>query len=252
LSYENLVVDQCDSTNDLARSSAEQGAPHGTWISARIQDSGRGRHGRKWQSIEGNLFLSLIIRIEDQHRWSWIPLTTAVGVVRYLRKKFPVLNVQIKWPNDIYLTGRKLGGILCESVNGPQPFIIVGIGLNCMASPEGPDLNGIDLTTLLNGKKISSDSIRLELISSVLKELNELATEGPGTIARCYQKWSVLSPGTEIHWNQNQESGIVQGLGPSGELEVLMKENKIFSLYAEDISLTKEGSPEDREDPGAS
>lgn len=237
--YENQTVDKCISTNDLAKSLAEQGAPHGTWTSCRIQEVGRGRLGRKWQSIEGNLFLSLIIRIEDLHLWSWIPLATAVGVVQFLRKKFPSLEVRVKWPNDIYLNGRKLGGILCESVGGSRSFVIAGLGLNCIASPNDPDLNATDLTTSLKGLKITADDIRLDLISSILDELNQLAAEGPANCAASYRKWAALTPGTKIYWDQGQKSGSIHDLGASGELEVLTDQGKILPLFAEDISLSK-------------
>ena len=255
--YANQILDKCDSTNDLAKSLAEQGAPHGTWVSSKIQEAGRGRLGRSWQSIEGNLFLSLVVRIENKRLWSWIPLATAVGIIRHLRKAFPILElpaleVQVKWPNDIYLNGRKLGGILCESVGGPRSFVIVGIGLNCVASPNGPDLNAMDLTTKLNGQKITADTLRVELISSVLGELNGLISEGPKNIANSYRNWAALPPGTKIQWDQGRKSGFVHDLGPSGELEVLTDQGTMLSLFAEDVNLIKKRSPKDREDPGAS
>ncbi|MEO5971112.1 MAG: biotin--[acetyl-CoA-carboxylase] ligase [Bdellovibrionia bacterium] len=257
MSYENQIVDKCGSTNDLAKSLAEKGVPHGTWVSSRIQEAGRGRLGRNWQSVEGNLFLSLVVRIEDKRLWSWIPLTTAVGIVGHLRKRFPPfetspLEVLVKWPNDIYLKGRKLGGILCESVGGPKSFVIVGIGLNCVASPNGPDLNAADLTTMLAGQKITADDIRLGLVDSVLYEMNRLVSEGPKNIVGHYHEWALLKPGTKVEWDQGKKSGFVNSLGPSGELEVLTSHGTTVSLFAEDVSLDKRRSPEDREDPGAS
>jgi BirA family biotin operon repressor/biotin-[acetyl-CoA-carboxylase] ligase len=257
LSYENQTVEKCDSTNNLAKSLAEQGAPHGTWVSARIQEAGRGRLGRNWQSLEGNLFLSLVTRIEDKRLWSWIPLATAIGIIDHLRKRFPTLGISplevlVKWPNDIYLNGRKLGGILCESVGGPKSFVIIGIGLNCVASPNDPELNAVDLTTMLSGQKITADDIRLELVDSVLCKLNDLMSKGPKTIANYYRKWALLKPGTKIEWDQGRKSGSVNDLGPSGELEVLTDQETLLSLFAEDVSIFKRRSPEDREDPGAS
>jgi len=252
------LLESCASTNDSAKSLAEKGAPHGTWVSAKTQEAGRGRLGRGWTSLEGNLFLSLVVRIEDKRLWSWIPLGTAVGIVRYLRKKFPPFNlpaleVNVKWPNDIYLEGRKLGGILCESVGGPHSFVIVGIGLNCAASPSEPDLNAVDITAKLDGPTITADSLRLELVSAVLEELNTLACEGPMKISNCYRKWAWLSPGTEIQWDEGQKRGVVHDLGPSGELEVRTSQDGVISLFAEDVSLFKKRrNPEDREDPGAS
>src|SRR5690606_21800140 len=56
----NLVLEEIESTNDYARNLGEEGLPHGTWISTRIQTQGRGRLGREWRSSEGNLFLSIV------------------------------------------------------------------------------------------------------------------------------------------------------------------------------------------------
>jgi BirA family biotin operon repressor/biotin-[acetyl-CoA-carboxylase] ligase len=77
-----MIVDRCSSTNDLARKLGEQGQPHGTWVSARVQEAGRGRLGRVWQGIEGNLFLSIVCRVGPPAIWTWVPLASAVGVAR--------------------------------------------------------------------------------------------------------------------------------------------------------------------------
>ena len=134
----NQVIESCESTNDLARELGEAGYPHGTWISARQQSRGRGRLGRQWQSIEGNLFLSIIVRPEMRELWTWVPMATAIAIAEALRSLFPELPVQVKWPNDLWVHGKKLGGILCEAVGGrADSFIVIGIGLNCAVAPEG-------------------------------------------------------------------------------------------------------------------
>src|SRR4051794_23597950 len=97
----NTVLDSCESTNDCARALGEKGFAHGTWVSARRQTGGRGRLGRSWASIEGNLFLSLIVRIDRKDVWTWIPLAAAAGVVTALRARFENLDIRIKWPNDL-------------------------------------------------------------------------------------------------------------------------------------------------------
>src|SRR5689334_9561043 len=116
----NQVIDRCASTNDLARRLGELGYPHGTWISARAQDSGRGRLGRTWQGVEGNLFLSIVARVEPPRLWTWVPLATAVGIASALRARFTGLDLRIKWPNDLWIGRAKTGGILCEGIGSAQ------------------------------------------------------------------------------------------------------------------------------------
>src|SRR5271154_5529206 len=114
----NSVIERCDSTNDLARQLGESGCPHGSWISARVQEKGRGRLGREWQSMEGNLFLSIIVRPEKRSLWTWVPMASAIGAAETLSELYPKLQVRVKWPNDLWADRKKLGGILCEAVGG--------------------------------------------------------------------------------------------------------------------------------------
>src|SRR5689334_14176240 len=105
MKFANQVLEECDSTNRVARGLAVEGAEHGTWVSARVQTQGRGRLDRKWESTDGNLFLSIVARNIPMDLWSWIPLTVAVGVHRCLVGLFPEVAVQIKWPNDLWVGG---------------------------------------------------------------------------------------------------------------------------------------------------
>src|SRR4051794_2063446 len=79
--FANCVLDRCSSTNDYARILGDRGYPHGTWVAVGIQEAGRGRLGRKWESLEGNLFLSLVVRLEPRALWSWVPLVSTMALV---------------------------------------------------------------------------------------------------------------------------------------------------------------------------
>jgi BirA family biotin operon repressor/biotin-[acetyl-CoA-carboxylase] ligase len=227
----NRVLESCGSTNDIARGLGEEGVPHGTWVSARAQEKGRGRLGREWQSQEGNLFLSLIARIEDKALWTWVPLATAIGTARALRTWNGMgIDIRIKWPNDLWIGRAKLGGILCEAVgNRAGSFIVIGLGLNCVHAPEGLD----QLTASLSGaaQAITADQVRPAVINGILSALDELAREGTSGLVRDYERWAAFPPGTEIEWSQG--SGKVRGLGPAGEL-VVETLSGLQRLYAED------------------
>ncbi len=248
----NAVIDRCASTNDLARALCEQGAAHGTWISARTQDKGRGRLGREWQSLEGNLFLSIVARVEDKSRWTWVPLATAVAVARFLERKHPALEVRIKWPNDLWVvprgapaatSGSKLGGILCEAVgNRSGSFVVIGLGLNCLHAPQGLDQKTASLTEAL-GTRLSADDIRLGVVASVVETMDELSAQGPSRIVADFERKAAFPPGSEIEWTSPghegspAQHGVVRGLGPSGELLVSLPDGADSKLFAEDVKV---------------
>ena len=224
------ILEICESTNLEARKLAESGAIHGSWVSAKRQTHGRGRMGRDWVSDEGNLFLSLVTRIEPISNWTWIPLVTALGIVRALKKFEPTLKVEIKWPNDLRVGGKKLAGVLCEGVMGrDDPFAIVGVGLNCKSSPKldaSAPQPAISLSELLS-KSVTADELRDLIVQEILSALEELEVHGPASLAREYQDSAELRPGIHVEWmdlNKNiPHAGVVVGLGIQGELRV--KEN---------------------------
>ena len=229
----DTVIDSCDSTNDLARELGEAGCAHGTWISARSQTRGRGRLGREWQSMEGNLFLSIVVKPENRELWTWIPMATAIGVAEALRSLFPGFQAQVKWPNDLWVDGKKLGGILCEAVGSRgHSFVIIGIGLNCAGAPEGLD----QLTTSVTaerGKTTTADDVRTAVIRHVLDwmKLDSARIRG------AYESLAAFPPGTRIQWAEGAQSGAVIGLGPSGELQVKKSSGETVSLFAEDVKI---------------
>ena len=241
-SFANQVVDECSSTNDLARQLGEAGAPHGTWVSAKRQTAGRGRIGRKWEDLEGNLFLSLIVRVEDKKCWTWVPLAAAIGVTRALK---PYCSITIKWPNDLWVNGAKLGGILCEAIGSQQgSFIIIGLGLNCFARPELAE----QATADLGG--VQADAIRSQIIAEILQVLSELVAKdlGPATLAASYDQCAVFPRGTAIQWKDPRtdavQSGEVEGLGTAGELLVRIPARGVVPLYAEDIRAVRRAADE--------
>lgn len=132
------LFDRIGSTNDLARELAEEGAPSGTVVLAEEQVAGRGRGGRRWASPAGlGLWISLVLRapVADP---ALLPLAVGIQVARALDPFTCPVRPRLKWPNDLLLGDRKLGGILCEGVwaGDALAFTIVGIGLNVLHSPN--------------------------------------------------------------------------------------------------------------------
>ncbi|WP_341702516.1 biotin--[acetyl-CoA-carboxylase] ligase [Ferrovibrio sp.] len=135
------AFDSLDSTSEEVRRRAEAGAPEGLAVLARRQTAGRGRRGRSWDSPEGNLFLSLLLRPRvtpaEAARLSFL---VAVAVTEALDLAAPALRGQVtcKWPNDVLVAGAKIAGILLESRTAPDgglDWVIVGIGVNLAHFP---------------------------------------------------------------------------------------------------------------------
>jgi BirA family biotin operon repressor/biotin-[acetyl-CoA-carboxylase] ligase len=136
-----------DSTNARARELAVRGVPHGTLVTAAEQSEGRGRQGRTWTAPAGRAVLcSLVIRDPPQ----LVPLATGVAVAEVvdgaIGRSVGVgtlvgvgtsvgVGAQIKWPNDVLLSGRKVAGILVEG-RPQEGWAVVGIGLNVAVRPE--------------------------------------------------------------------------------------------------------------------
>jgi BirA family transcriptional regulator, biotin operon repressor / biotin---[acetyl-CoA-carboxylase] ligase len=120
-----------DSTNEQAKALALDGAPHGTLVTADEQTAGRGRQGRVWTAPpRSSLLMSLLLRELDE-RHALLPLAAAVAVCEALEP----LECRVKWPNDVWIDGRKLAGILLEG--RPQDgWAVLGIGLNVNLQPE--------------------------------------------------------------------------------------------------------------------
>lgn len=132
---------ETDSTNAEALRWGGEGAPHGALVTADSQTAGRGRRGRNWSSPAGKgLYLSLILRpgpkLDTVARLNFAACLAGVRVIHELTG----LECHTKWPNDILLRGRKIGGLLSEAdvQNGKLNFVVVGLGLN--VNHEAEDL----------------------------------------------------------------------------------------------------------------
>jgi BirA family biotin operon repressor/biotin-[acetyl-CoA-carboxylase] ligase len=133
MSIRILRYERVGSTMDVAHELAEQGAAGGTVVIAGEQLAGRGARGRAWHSPPGGLWLSVLYRPQVLGGLEVISLRTGLALAAAL-DTFAPASVQLKWPNDLMLLGRKVGGILCEARwHGGQPgWVAVGVGLNVL------------------------------------------------------------------------------------------------------------------------
>ena len=126
------------STNDVALKLIQKEKKAIGYVYANIQTKGRGTHGRRWISDKGNLFGSLFFPLENNYpafnEFSIInPVIISNVIENYCKKK----DISIKWPNDIFVNGKKICGILQELITlNSKKFLIVGIGINIASNPN--------------------------------------------------------------------------------------------------------------------
>jgi len=129
-----IEYDSVGSTSDEALRLARRGAAHGTVVTAREQTAGRGRAGRKWDSPPGNLYLSVLLRLDlPPARIAELSFVAALAVADMVDAVLPG-SACLKWPNDVLVEGAKVAGILVEQIEG---VVIAGIGVNIAHSPSG-------------------------------------------------------------------------------------------------------------------
>lgn len=232
-----MLLEECDSTNRIARERAEHGAPEGDWVSALRQTAGRGRHDRVWESLDGNLFLSIVFRSVPLERWTWVPLFSAVAILRALVSLEQNLEkkIRIKWPNDLWAEEKKLCGVLVESGNlRGNRYLVVGIGLNLAHAPIGGDFQATCLRDL--GSELQLEEVRARIISE-LRDLPARMRDAFSELQREYTEHSWLQPGEVIEWAGpiERETGVYLGLGEHGEARV-RQGTEMRSLFTDEVS----------------
>ncbi len=139
--YHVTALDETSSTNEDVKRAALAGEAEGYVVKAKRQTGGKGRMGRVWESPEGNLYLSLLLRpqcgLQEASFYSFI---AALAVQDALHKLAPGLPVSLKWPNDVLAADKKISGILLETSGatyGLIDWLVVGVGLNISSCPVG-------------------------------------------------------------------------------------------------------------------
>jgi BirA family biotin operon repressor/biotin-[acetyl-CoA-carboxylase] ligase len=128
------------STNDLLKERAREGAPEWSVVLADAQTAGRGRHGRAWGSVSGNLHLSTLVRPRgDVSSVGRLPLMAGLAVAEGIAALGT--RTAVKWPNDVWIAGRKVAGVLIESASAGAAVesAVIGVGVNVAAVPDGLD-----------------------------------------------------------------------------------------------------------------
>jgi BirA family biotin operon repressor/biotin-[acetyl-CoA-carboxylase] ligase len=232
LGYPHQHQRVCDSTNDLAKTLAEAGAPHGTTITAGEQTAGRGRQGREWVAPAGSaLLVSVVVRpVRESHKLA--PLAAALAVAETCELLAHV-QATIKWPNDVWIDGRKVAGILIEARPDPLPehsWLVVGIGLN----------SSVDLRQMPEDLRQTAATLALargaDALTPLLERLDRWLTAGAAAIVAAWRERDALR-GRRIDWAGG--SGTATGIDDTGNLVVSLDDGTTQALAAGEVELTR-------------
>lgn len=227
LGLPHLHFRQTGSTNDRAREAAERGAPNGTLVTAESQTAGRGRQGRPWSSRPGaSLAWSVLIR-QPVEVPGTLPLQVGVGVCEAV-EALGAGGVEMKWPNDIWIEGRKCAGILVEA-RLQDGWAVAGVGLNLsIADDEFPaELRG-RATSL--GRGVTFAGAVAALNERVGRRLDAPVAETLGE----FTSRDALK-GRQVRWGEGE--GIAAGIDRQGNLLVESPTGCLATLNAGEVHL---------------
>jgi BirA family biotin operon repressor/biotin-[acetyl-CoA-carboxylase] ligase len=193
-----------DSTNERAKQLAAAGAPHGTLVSADEQTAGRGRQGRAWTApARSAVLMSLVLRELDER----LPLTAAVALCEALPTE-----AAIKWPNDVWIEGRKVAGILVEG-RPQEGWAVLGVGVNVTTERFPADLAESATSLRLAGADAEPDAV----LASLLRSLTRWLDAPPERVLETWRSLDALK-GDRVRWTGGE--GIADGIDDSGALRV--------------------------------
>ncbi len=240
-------VDSTESTNRLAGRMAADGAPEGTVITADRQTAGRGRLGRTWFSPAGrNIYASIVLRPPvPPLQATQLSLIMALAVARVLRQPPFELPVLIKWPNDLFLAGRKLGGILCDMETEPEQvhYLVAGLGLN--VNIEQDELP----------KEIADSAVSLRLATGKEQDRARLLAAILNQLEIAYDDWlahglkPLLAELDRVSFLQGRKvtvevggrhvTGTVTGMADNGALRMEQPNGEEKTILAGDVHVEK-------------
>jgi len=230
------------STNTVAMELGFAGEPEGTVVMAEAQTAGRGRSGRAWHSEKGaGLYFTVLLRPKLAPAQAPL-LTMLAGISAHAAIAAQAgLVTELKWPNDLMMDGKKLGGILTEMHAEPNAvrFVIVGIGINVNQEKFPPELASIATSIR---KETGRMSYRLELMARLLgqfeSDYNRFLSEGAGFVIERFESISTFTRGRRVRVDTGTDSyvGTTAGLTPEGLLLVNREHGPLMTVIAGDVS----------------
>jgi BirA family transcriptional regulator, biotin operon repressor / biotin---[acetyl-CoA-carboxylase] ligase len=230
-----------DSTNRVAMELGERGESEGAVVLAEEQTAGRGRAGRTWHSERGTgIYMTLLLRPRLAPVEAPL-LTMMAGVAAHAAIEAQTgLRVDLKWPNDLLIGGKKVGGILTEMHAEPSlvRFVIVGLGIN-VNQEKFPGELGATATSLRAASGVRQ--LRAELLVRLLREFesdyNQFLREGGQRVTERFTRVSSYATGKRVQVSSGTGwyAGTTAGLSPEGLLRVTREDGQTVTVIAGDV-----------------
>ena len=216
------VFARASSTNDVVRGLAAGGADTGATAIAELQTAGRGQHGRRWESAAGqSLLMSVLLRPDTATAPATAPIRVGLAAAAAIESLCDVA-VQLKWPNDLVVAGRKLGGVLCEATTtGGSLSVVAGIGIN-VAQGEDDFVGKIAATAtslrIEGSSDVSRGSLAGAILARLLADVDRIATPLDDQEIQRYATLDSLA-GRQVEID-GRSAGTAAGISATGELRV--------------------------------
>jgi len=245
-SYNLITFEEIDSTNSEALRIANSGAVGDSVILSKIQTGGRGTKGRYWDSLAGNLHISILLQTEfDIKKNSQLPFLAANAVFEtinyFSQQKGIKLNMKLKWPNDVLIDSKKVAGILLESISlKGKNYIVIGIGVNI---EKAPDINKNATCIKDWGIEIPSLDTFLNILMGKFNTLYE-QWKSDNNFTKTRKTWMKhaynLNKVIVVDDGSNKISGVYKGIASDGAMLIQLASGQYCSIVTGELLFLEE------------
>lgn len=238
-----IYYEQIDSTNTKISELAAEGAAHGTVVSAGRQTAGKGRRGRTWDSSNAdNVYMSILLRPEfETVKAPMLTLVMAYSVAKVMCMR-GFSNTQIKWPNDLVLSGKKVCGILTEMhLKGTAiDYVVIGVGVNVNTPDFSEEL--VDKATSLYlecGKLQDKESLIVDIVDTFMGEYERFVERGDLAFLQEEYNSILVNRGKEVRVlePEHEYTAYALGINQTGELVVRLADGTERTVFAGEVSV---------------
>src|ERR1700758_1059726 len=228
-----------DSTNRVALDLGHAGEPEGAVVIAEEQTAGRGRAGHAWHSERATgIYVTLLLRPHLAPVQAPL-LTMMAGLSAHTAIQAQTgLTVDLKWPNDLLIHEKKVGGILTEMHAEPSQvrFVIVGIGINVNQEKFPAELASATSLRVESGRPQSRLELLVRLLREFERDYNEFLSDGPASVIERFTRVSSYARGKRVRVSNGKDNftGTTAGLGPEGLLQVKRDNGQVMTVIAGD------------------
>ena len=227
------IVERLGSTNSSLLSDSH--AVEGDWLVALRQDSGKGRHGRAWQSIEGNFTGSTLVQLRPQDPPApSLALAAGLALIEAVEIEAPGTPLALKWPNDLMLGDAKLAGILLER-SGNR--VVAGFGVNLAGAPE---ISGRKTASLNAVRQLTPQAFAPVLAGKFAQLLAAWRSADPGQFAQAWMaRAHPIGTSLEVHSGPGERvAGTFDGIEADGAMRLRRDDGMIDIIRAGDVLLS--------------